>query len=123
MPKAPLKPHLVSKTSTRDGYLRRVYGITLAQYNQLLKKQGGGCAICGKTPEQEGKSLAVDHVHIKGGGGEVRGILCGYCNHRVVGRHRDPGLLIRLAEYVAQGTGWLTPLKKKKSKKRRKKRT
>jgi hypothetical protein len=112
----------MAKTSNkRDAYLQRVYGITEKQYQSLLEKQNGGCAICGKTPEEEGKSLAVDHVHLKGGGGEVRGILCGYCNHRRIGRHTDPELLRKMAEYISGHTGWFSPLKKPKKKKRKRK--
>lgn len=107
--------------SKRDAYLRRVYGITEAQYIKLLKKQNGGCAICGKTPEEEGKNLAVDHIHQKGGGGEVRGILCQYCNHRLVGRHKDPELIRRLADYLESHTGWFTPTTSRKKRRKRKK--
>jgi DNA-directed RNA polymerase subunit RPC12/RpoP len=107
------------KVSKRDAYLQRVYGITEKQYQSLLEKQGGGCAICGKTPEEEGKALAVDHVHIRGGGGEVRGVLCSYCNHRIVGRHKDPDLLLRVSKYISQGTGWFTPKARKKSKRKK----
>lgn len=102
--------------SKRDSYLRRVYGISLAQYEELLKKQGGGCAICGKTPEEEGRSLSVDHDHKNS---FIRGLLCSYDNHRVVGRHRDPELLRRVADYISQHTGWLVPKKKKKKRKKR----
>lgn len=103
-------------TSKRDSYLRRTYGITLAQYNELLKKQGGGCAICSKTPEEEGKSLAVEHDHKSM---FIRGICCSYCNKYLIGRHRDPIILRKIADYVSQHTGWLVPPKKKKKRKKR----
>lgn len=102
----------------RDGYLQRVYGITLQQYNQMLEDQNHCCAICGKHEKDERKSLAVDHNHVTR---EIRGLLCNYCNHRVVGRHRDGNLLRRIADYVEQGTGWFVP-KKKRPKKRKPKR-
>jgi hypothetical protein len=57
----------------------------------------------------------VDHDHFSG---EIRGLLCTYCNYRVVGKHRDGELLRRIADYVEQGTGWFVP-KKKKTKKRK----
>lgn len=104
--------------SRRNQYLLQKYGITEDQYNLLLKKQGGGCAICGKTPTQEKKSLAVDHCHKPPF--EIRGLLCSYCNHRLVGRHTDAELLRRIAGYVSQGTGWFVPVKKKRKKKRKK---
>lgn len=53
------------------------YGLTLADYDEMLRTQGNGCAICGKTPEENGKRLAVDHDHETG---DVRGLLCDMCN-------------------------------------------
>lgn len=109
---------MAKKLSKRDAYLQRVYGISEKQYQSLLEKQGGGCAICGKTPEQEGRNLAVDHLHKSPF--TIRGVLCNYCNHRLVGRHNDPVLLRKIADYVSQDSGFYVPIKKKK--KRRKKR-
>lgn len=43
----------------------------------ILAAQGGGCGICGKTAEAEGKALADDHNHITG---LARGFLCWRCN-------------------------------------------
>lgn len=100
---------------SRASHLKSKYGITEEQYDELLAKQGGGCAICGKTPEQEGRNLAVDHSHVTG---EIRGILCSYHNYRVIGRHHNGELLRQLADYVERHTGWFVP--KKKPKKRKK---
>lgn len=110
-----------SYLAKREYYLLTKYGITLKEYDEILSKQGGGCAICGKTSEREGKSLAVDHSHKKPF--PVRGILCQYCNHRLVGRHNDPDLLRRIADYISQDTGFFVPEKKKKKRriKRKKK--
>lgn len=99
------------KEKARAYRLARTYGISKEQYAELLSRQGGVCAICGKSSEEEGLSLAVDHNHATG---EIRGILCRYCNHRVVGRHRDPDLLRRVADYLESKTGWFVPIKKKK---------
>jgi hypothetical protein len=38
------------KMEERDAYLRRTFGIFQADYEELLARQGGGCAICGKRP-------------------------------------------------------------------------
>lgn len=67
-----------------DKTLRRKYGITLAQYNELFKLQGGVCALCKKSEttrrnkKREGRErLAVDHCHDTG---RIRGLLCFKCN-------------------------------------------
>lgn len=91
-------------------HLSKRYGITIEQYNELLKKQKDCCAICDKHKDEFKVRLAVDHNHITG---EIRGLLCTFCNHRLIGRHRDGNLLRKMAEYVDGGTGWFVPKKKK----------
>lgn len=98
-------------TKAREYHLKTKFGITPEQYDELLDRQGGVCAICSKSPEEEGQSLAVDHDHKSG---EIRGLLCRYCNHRVIGRHRDANLLRRMAAYLEVGTGWFVPKKRRR---------
>ena len=62
--------------SWRKYMYKTLYGITQEDYNLLLEKQDGKCAIC-KRPPKEGKILCVDHCH---GTGKVRGLLCHGCN-------------------------------------------
>jgi hypothetical protein len=103
----------------RDYMLRRTYGITQAQYEDLLAKQGGGCAICGKTPEEEGRNLAVDHDHLTN---EIFGVLCMLCNKIIVGKVRNPEVFARAANYLTEGTGLFAPKRIKKGPKRARKR-
>src|SRR4051812_30023914 len=42
------------KRRKRGYQLNRNFGITIEQYEEILSEQGGGCAICGRTPEEEG---------------------------------------------------------------------
>ena len=65
----------------RDKYLKKKYGISVYQYNKLLKQQKRCCAICGKNQKGERRNFAVDHCHKTG---IVRGILCNYCNSRLL---------------------------------------
>jgi hypothetical protein len=66
-------------TKIRKAYvLQWRYGITLEEYEKLLEKQGGGCALCGKAKKK--KPLHVDHCHKTG---KVRGLLCPPCNRAV----------------------------------------
>jgi hypothetical protein len=65
---------------TRHYHLRRRYGIGADEFDELVRQQGGVCAICGReNPEH------VDHDHDTG---EVRGILCFNCNGGL-GQFRD----------------------------------
>ena len=92
------------------------YGITESQYRALLSLQAESCAICRRHYTEFNKNLAVDHDHVTQ---EIRGLLCTYCNRYRVGRHRDPDILRRIADYISQGTGWFVPKKKRKKRKRR----
>lgn len=53
------------------------YGVTLEQYNAMIKAQGGKCAICDTEQELLKRSLEVDHSHKTLA---VRGLLCRRCN-------------------------------------------
>jgi Recombination endonuclease VII len=50
----------------RQKRYKQVYGISLADYDAMLQRQDGACAICKKSNE----ALCVDHCH---GCNEVRG--------------------------------------------------
>lgn len=79
-------------------YVKRTYGITIEQYYAILDHQGGGCAICNRKLKT--KKYAVDHNHKTG---EVRGLLCGPCNNRILGSARDsPEILRRAADYLEE---------------------
>ncbi len=57
--------------------LRR-YGMTVADYDAMLAKQSGKCAICGRDQKHSLHTrLFVDHDHDTG---VVRGLLCYRCN-------------------------------------------
>jgi hypothetical protein len=90
---------LSPKDKAADLRLKREYYPLggLAEYNKVLKFQGGNCAIC-KTPVPTGKPrLSVDHCHTTG---LLRGLLCWKCN-RAIGVFRDNvELLIAAAEYL-----------------------
>jgi hypothetical protein len=107
---------MAQKLTKRDKYLRSKYGITEAQYNELLKRQGFCCAICLRHKDEFDKHLAVEHDHVTR---KIRGLACTYCNRYRIGRHRDPYILRRVADYISQDTGWVVPKKKRKRKKRK----
>lgn len=106
---------------TRDLALRRVFGITLEDYKQILAAQGHRCPVCLK--QLYGISNPVDHDHKTG---VIRGILCPFCNRRRVAQHNDWELVQRMADYLKTNParrviGWRTvPKKKPKKRKPRK---
>jgi Recombination endonuclease VII len=69
-----------TRECARDRDLRKNFGITLEQYNDLLTAQDGRCAICHRHGDWTGRRLAVDHNHATG---KVRGLLCGSCNRGI----------------------------------------
>lgn len=77
--------------------LKSAFGIDLNDYVELLKKQDGACAICGKTPNENGKRLAVDHCHSTG---TVRGLLCSTCNQGIGLFKDNPSLLKSAISYI-----------------------
>ncbi len=84
----------------RKSYLKIKYGLTLDDYRQLHRAQGGCCAICGRPealiPQVRGAPrLQVDHNHATD---HVRGLLCVGCN-RLVGRVEAVGTR-RILEYL-----------------------
>jgi hypothetical protein len=91
----------------RRSYLKRKFGITPERYDEMLVAQGGGCAICRKSPRDD-ISLHVDHDRVTG---ELRKLLCFDCNAGI-GKFRDDTDLLQAAivyllehdaEFVAAG--------------------
>lgn len=85
-----------NKDEWRDQNFKRKYGITLLQYNTMLSKQKGNCAIC-NNPCPSNKRLAVDHSHKTG---IVRGLLCIHCNQALGHFKDDPALIKKAIDYL-----------------------
>lgn len=83
----------------KDRNLRRLYGIGLNEYEEMLAKQNGVCAIYGITERVEGRALAVDHCHATGA---VRGLLCSACNI-ALGKFEDDTERLRKAITYLRG--------------------
>jgi hypothetical protein len=105
-----------TKAAARQRHLQRYYGITEEQYDTLLQRQNGACAVCQRSAKEFTKRLAVDHNHRTG---EIRGILCYVCNNKVIGRVNDPEIFARASDYLRVGTGWFVPEKRPKRRRRK----
>ncbi|MBW7970952.1 endonuclease VII domain-containing protein [Bradyrhizobium sp. BR 10289] len=80
--------------------LKKLYGLSLDDFQRLLSAQDFKCAICSAdTPRRAGSDWAVDHCHSTG---RVRGILCHPCN-TMLGLARDnPLTLSKAIQYLGQ---------------------
>lgn len=85
--------------SERRYQLRKLYGITLEEYDAMFEAQGGVCAICSKPPGW--MFLDVDHCHVTD---RVRGLLCRGCNHKISAFERHPEWLERALSYLGART-------------------
>lgn len=107
---------LARKRKARDYNLRRRYNITLDDYEVLLKKQKGKCAVCERHHTEFKQPLHVDHSHRAPY--EVRGLLCNSCNTQLIGRHHDPLLFEKAAKYLrGPFTGHFAPKRTRKKRK------
>lgn len=89
----------------RVNRLNTRFGLTLAQYDEMLEAQKDVCAICGQ-PEtlihhrtKKIKSLSVDHNHTTG---KVRQLLCNRCNTLVGWLEIDCSTVIKAFRYLKQ---------------------
>jgi|SRR6266498_422285 len=82
----------------RNARLKRVYGISQEDYNEMLKFQNARCAICGR-PDSRGrwKGLHIDHDHATN---KIRGLLCYTCNSGLGSFADNPVLLASASAYL-----------------------
>jgi hypothetical protein len=84
------------------------YGLTLEEWQTILDRQGGVCYICQKIPPNQ--RLCTDHYHVKKWKKMppdqrklyVRGLLCAYCNLRLLRKGWTLAKLERAVEYTKQ---------------------
>lgn len=81
--------------SCRNTQFKRKYGITLEQYEAMLKDQENACLICGRKNNDDNRRLYVDHCHKTK---KVRGLLCYRCNTGI-GLFNDDSNLVAKAVY------------------------
>lgn len=96
------RPKDEKDTINRKNRLKYYYGLTVEDYQQMVKEQDEKCYLCGNEDNYNGKPLYVDHCH---NSGKVRKLLCQHCNSGL-GMFRDnPELLIKAADYLKEHSG------------------
>ena len=86
-----------AKTSARRYVLKKMYGISLEQYETMRIEQNYCCAICGKREDNGKRKLHVDHDHKTG---KIRSLLCFKCNGGIGAFNEDISLLDKVKCYL-----------------------
>ena len=89
-------------TRVRGHALRRMYGITEDDYDEMYRAQRGCCWICGVHQSTLKRRLNVDHDHESG---DVRALLCCNCNKGIGLLGDDPKTVQRAADYLRFHSG------------------
>lgn len=76
-----------------DAYLKRTYGISEEEWQEMWEWQEKECAICGSRP----KAPVVDHDHRTG---YVRGLICKPCNRALAHIKDSAELASAIADYL-----------------------
>lgn len=82
--------------------LKKLYGLTVKEFEGMVAAQKGLCAICARPPRGKGTAsrLHVDHCHVSG---KIRGLLCTNCN-ALLGHAADSPLVLAAAiAYLQKG--------------------
>ena len=82
------------QTNSKKGILKHRYNITLEEWQALLDKQNGLCAICSMDISDK---PYVDHSHETG---KVRGMLCNNCNRGIGMLQDSPESLQKASNYL-----------------------
>lgn len=94
--------------TTRIYSYKKKFGISIEQYDDILKSQNYSCAICEIHESVHKTKLHIDHNHKTG---EIRGLLCDLCNRFLINKQTDPEIFLKAAKYLSNGTGLFVPEK------------
>ena len=96
------------KKYQRTSNLRKNFGLSMDEYEQMVLKQNNLCAICEKAETfihhqtKEPARLAVDHCHATG---KVRKLLCKNCNTALGLFKDDIAVIGNAAQYLKDHNG------------------
>ncbi len=89
---------------SRKAHLKNTYGLTEAEYLELVVAQNNRCAICFKEESAKDntgkiKPLCVDHCHTTG---KIRALLCNSCNCMLGFSKDTPEILFAAIKYLKE---------------------
>lgn len=87
------------KLCRRNIAIKNKYHVNSQDYDELLKKQKGKCALC-KTRNTGNKNnfFDIDHNHRTN---KIRGLLCNICNRFIIGNIEKRKIsIVRLTKYL-----------------------
>jgi hypothetical protein len=85
------------KRKKKNNYVKNRFGISVEQYEKMLKEQDYKCAICKIDLPLHGYFTHLDHCHSSG---KIRKFLCSNCN-RGLGHFMDnPEFLMSAIKYL-----------------------
>jgi hypothetical protein len=93
-----------NRVLVRGRGIRKRYGITVDQWDQLFTQQGKCCAICKSVMPQSTRGWHTDHT-IVAGRIKVRGILCQPCNLALGFYERDRPRFAAFDAYLGDNNG------------------
>ena len=88
-------PKPSNKEKTWISSVKHLYGITAAQWHEMLIAQAGECAICGDQMTRP----CVDHNHETG---QIRELLCVTCNSAIGLLRDDEKILHSALKYLSK---------------------
>lgn len=84
--------------SKKRQHLRKRYGLTLEDYDKILKQQDNKCEICSQEFGTESRNkVNIDHCHKTN---QVRGFLCNTCNVGLGSAKDDIRILEKMKRYL-----------------------
>lgn len=93
------REYIRNKDRYTDYEYRKKYGITLAEYYEMLEDQAYKCYICGVGQDEVTKKLSVDHHHDTG---KVRKLLCVSCNTALGHVKENIDIMKKMIDYVEE---------------------
>lgn len=91
----------ITSESRRKYGLKKLYGMTPEDYEEILNQQNRVCFLCfeeeTRVTSNGTTKLSVDHNHITG---KVRGLLCHRCNVALGFVQENPDLIKRMISYL-----------------------